>query len=159
MNQLSGRVKDGQKCPADVLHMNERPPWSAVACDQDLAGRVRKPDQVVHHQIGTKTGGNTVGSRIAQVMGLKFLSARLEISRSARTVDSPYGVTGLKDASSVGKSAPAANPYKLHEDEKRNRSTPAILTSSAYRTEARWLISYVKFGVRLLNGSFDRAAR
>ncbi len=63
------------------------------------------------------------------------------MSCSARTLECPYGVTGLKVAHSSMNELPSAAPYKLHEEENRKRPTPARFACSASRTEARWLMS------------------
>src|SRR6266481_8471882 len=69
-------------------------------------------------------------------VGLKCSSAIFARSRSTKTLDSPYGVTGLSDAVSSWKSSPAA-PYVLHDEENTKRSTPPVLPNTASRTEAR----------------------
>src|SRR4030095_4525492 len=50
-------------------------------------------------------------------VGLKLSSASRETSSSTRILDAPYGVTGLKVASSFNISFPSDTPYKLQEEE------------------------------------------
>src|SRR5580693_1528084 len=85
-------------------------------------------------------------------VGLNRSSASLATSCSTSTFDRPYAVMGLKAApSSSIFSAPAA-PYRLQDEAKRKRGTPAALAASASRTLARWLISRVQVSLRQPRG-------
>src|SRR6266545_2772174 len=60
-------------------------------------------------------------------VGLNRSSAIGLTSRSTSTLDSPYGVIGLNAAPSVSIASPPEAPYRLHDEENRNRGTPAAL--------------------------------
>ena len=47
----------------------------------------------------------------------------------------------------------------LHDDENKNRFTPADFAAFASLIDDLWLISSVKCGFNSPNGSFDKAAR
>src|SRR5262245_2548144 len=71
---------------------------------------------------------------------------------------SPYGVTGLNDASSV-QGPPVAAPYSEQDDENTYRGTPA-----AFAIRPRWMApsaftEYVIRGFRSPTGSLEMAAR
>src|SRR5437867_1397465 len=92
-------------------------------------------------------------------VGLKLSSASFATSCSTSTFDRPYAVIGLNAACSSSIVSPPAAPYRLHDEAKRNRGTPAALAASAICTLARWLISRVRESPRQPTGSFDNAAR
>ena len=86
-------------------------------------------------------GENPYAVALRRNTGEKSSSASVTRSCSERIFDSPYGVSGAKAAfSSSGESSVPA-PYRLHDDENRNRGTPAALAARASRTVARWLTS------------------
>src|SRR5690606_29158980 len=62
-------------------------------------------------------------------------------------------------AVSSSMSSVLAAPYRLQDDENKNRFTPASLASSPRRTLEFRLIAYVHSGFRSPTGSFDNAAR
>ena len=68
-------------------------------------------------------------------MGEKPGAASLVMANSAFTLERAYSVFGSKGESSVTISVLEA-PYMMHEEEKRNRLTPAALANSASLTEA-----------------------
>lgn len=57
VNQLALRPKNSNERAADIFHMYQRPPWRAVARDQDLARRISETDQIVYYKVGSKAGG------------------------------------------------------------------------------------------------------
>ncbi|GAB3814761.1 hypothetical protein GCM10027605_60760 [Micromonospora zhanjiangensis] len=94
-------------------------------------------DQVVDHQVAAQPGENPYAVALRRKVGEKSSSASAARPRSARIFDSPYGVSGAKPAVSSSGRPPGAAPYRLHEEENRNRVTPACLAASASRSVAR----------------------
>src|SRR5216110_2644253 len=91
-------------------------------------------------------------------MGENPGAASFVMARSALTFDRAYSVFGSNGDSSVTMSVLDA-PYMMHEEEKRNRLTPAAFASSASLTEAWKLMSSVQESFRFPIGSLLRAAR
>ncbi len=91
-------------------------------------------------------------------VGENVASASCAIARSAFTFERAYSVWGSSGDSSVTIAA-SDMPYMMHEEENRNRCTPAALANSARRTEAWKLIPSVQCGLRLPIGSLLSAAR
>src|SRR5690349_2076095 len=69
-------------------------------------------------------------------VGLNLSSASSSRSCSTATLDSAYAVIGEKDACSSRMSSGLDAPYTLHDDENRNRPTPACFAARASRIEA-----------------------
>ena len=77
---------------------------------------------------------------------------------SGAAFDRAYIVCGLSGDSSVATSA-CATPYMMHDEEKRNRSTPASRAILARRADESKLIASVHASFKLPIGSLLSAAR
>src|SRR5262249_60548468 len=66
VDRVARRLEDGEKRARDVLDVDERPPWRAVALHQDLAGRESVPDEAVDHDVGAKPRRHAIGGGIAR---------------------------------------------------------------------------------------------
>src|SRR5678809_257699 len=82
-----------------------------------------------------RRGDTPYAVALRKKIGLKRASASCATSRSTSTFDRPYAVIGLNSAFSSSSASPAA-PYKLQDEAKRKRGTPAALAASASRTLA-----------------------
>ena len=66
MNALARRLQHSDKRTDDVLDMDDRPPWGAVALDVNLPGSDRPRNEVVQHQIEAHPGRYAVGGGVTQ---------------------------------------------------------------------------------------------
>ena len=71
VDRLTRRVQHGEESPSNVLGMDEWPPRSAVALNQDLASRVSKADEAVHDQVHPQTRRDAVSGGVAQIRRAK----------------------------------------------------------------------------------------
>ena len=67
MDELARGVQDGEERARDVLDVHERAPRRSVALDEDLAGRVRIPNEVVHDHVGAQPRRGAVGGGVPQI--------------------------------------------------------------------------------------------
>ena len=128
VDQLARRFEHRQRRARDVLDVHERAPRRAVALEHDLAGRVRPADEVVDHDVEAQARRDAVGGRVAQVgraegvVGERrdvLLGQHLGLAVGASAARSP--------AVSSSASAPAALPYRLHEEKNTKRDDAGLL--------------------------------
>ncbi len=108
----------------DVADVDQWPPLAAVALEPDLPGRVRPAGQVVDDDVAAQARRDAERGGVAQVRRARSRDRRARGWPAPRgSWIRPYGVTGLNAARSSTGRSPAA-PYRLHEEENRNRGTP-----------------------------------
>ena len=103
-------LENSEERASDVLGMHQRSPRAAVALQPNLAAGERNAGEVVDDDVGAQSGEDPYAVAFRRYVGLKSSSASSESPASARTLLSPYGVTGLNGASSAHGASVVAAP-------------------------------------------------
>src|SRR5262245_25095435 len=61
------RLQPGDECTGNVLDVNNRPPWTAVGLEQNDPLGDRPGDEIVEDNVESKSRGETIGSRRAEI--------------------------------------------------------------------------------------------
>src|SRR5215212_3533931 len=77
VHELARSLEHGEERAGDVLDMDERPPRSPVALHDDLAPRVRPPDEVVHDYVEPQPWRHPVGRGVAEVRRAEVVISEL----------------------------------------------------------------------------------
>ena len=142
-----------------VFDVDQRPPGGPVALQANRPKRDRRADEVVENDVEAQSRRNAVRRRKPQedrreIIRRQLRERLLGPHLRRRVCGQRRQWRRLVDGHSSSDA-----PYMLHEDANTKRSIPAARASSASRTPARWLMSYVSASSKSPRGSFDSAAR